>query len=218
MDFGPGCGALFEFFAGSATLCSSDLQAVDEKCFFVVGHGCFPNVNEEVVMAVKDDVVKVRRTPRISEEQYREKLGLKRLADDGREVSNPVPMEPPVGYLKQPSIFENMRAMVRAELSRKAAEEGFETEDEAENFDIPDDREPVSKHEYTEMEEEYVKDSARLYNNEVAASRKRKAAQAAMGAGSPEPTPERQGRPKGAREALDAPTGSGTASETDDTQ
>lgn len=109
----------------------------------------------------------VKRVPRISEEEYRKKLGLKRLTEDGAEKPNPIPMEPPVGYKKQPSIFENMRALVQAELARKASQEGFDTEEEDENFEIEEDREPLSRHTYTEMDEEYVRTAVDLTNKEI---------------------------------------------------
>lgn len=160
--------------------------------------------------AVKDKVVGVRRVPRISEEEYRTKLGLKSLTDDGKSVLSPVPMDPPVGYIKQPSIFENMRSMVRAELDRQAKDQGFETADEAEDFNIGEDRDPLSKHEFTEMDEEFVTSTATNYNNAIVSAKKQKAAQAAMPASSPEGGQAGQGPAEPAREALDAPRPSGT--------
>lgn len=62
------------------------------------------------------------------------------LDEHGREIPDPVPMAPPVGYTRQPSLVELVRDMVRSEHLRRAAEaddkDDFETFD---NFDIPDD-------------------------------------------------------------------------------
>lgn len=157
-------------------------------------------------MAVKSVVI--RQKPRISEEDYRKKLGLKRLNEFGQEIPDRVPMEPPVGFKKQPSIFENMREMVKAELARKAIDEGFDTEDDDNNFDIPEDRDPLSKHEYTEMDEERVTTTAAAINKKI--SDDKAAAKAAMAARSSEPPKAGQGPAEPAREALDAPKGSDT--------
>lgn len=62
------------------------------------------------------------------------------LTDDGYEIPDPVPMAPPVGYKKQPSMVENIRNMVRSEmLQREAAAAGFETFEESEDFGPEDD-------------------------------------------------------------------------------
>lgn len=62
------------------------------------------------------------------------------LDEYGREILDPVPMAPPVGYQRQPSLVELVRDMVRSEHLRQAAmatdKDDFETFD---NFDIPDD-------------------------------------------------------------------------------
>lgn len=150
------------------------------------------------------DGVTVRRAPRMSVEEYRAKLGLKRLTEFGEEMPSDVPMAPPVGYKKQPSIFENMRALVKAELARKAADEGFDTEDDNNNFDVPEERDPFSKHEFTEMDEEFVSKTAVDHNNKVAAA-KQKAAQAAMEASERAQKEASQGEAKPPREALDGP-------------
>ena len=62
------------------------------------------------------------------------------LDEHGREIPDPVPLAPPVGYRRQPSLVELVRDMVRSEGLRQAAmaedKDDFETFD---NFDIPDD-------------------------------------------------------------------------------
>lgn len=62
----------------------------------------------------------------------------------GREITDPRPMAPPVGYIKQPSIFELVRDQVQRELRLHAGDRDFETFEENEDFDIPDD--PIDPH------------------------------------------------------------------------
>lgn len=70
------------------------------------------------------------------------------LDSRGREQVDSVPMAPPVGFKPQPSMIENIRALVRSESLRHAAETaGFETFEEAEDFDVGDDIEPSSPYE-----------------------------------------------------------------------
>lgn len=72
----------------------------------------------------------------------------KRLDQYGRELPDPTPLSPPVGYQKQPSMMEQMRSMIRSEALRMAAEHaGAETFEEAEDFDVGDDFDPTSPYE-----------------------------------------------------------------------
>jgi len=57
----------------------------------------------------------------------------------GQEVPDPTVIEPPLGYVPQPDLMEQMRAMVRNELSRIAEQQEFESFEEADDFDIDDD-------------------------------------------------------------------------------
>jgi len=65
----------------------------------------------------------------------------------GRERPSPIPMAPPIGYKKQPSMIDNIRDMVRREMSQQAAAAGMETFEEADDFEIDDDYDPKSPHE-----------------------------------------------------------------------
>lgn len=58
----------------------------------------------------------------------------------GREIPDPTPMQPPIGYNRQPSLAEQMRAMILSEkLAQEAAAAGMETFEEADDFDVGDD-------------------------------------------------------------------------------
>lgn len=62
----------------------------------------------------------------------------------GMEFPNPVPLAAPFGFSEQPPIWEQIRAMVKRELSAGAEEAGYETEEEANDFDVGDDFDPFS--------------------------------------------------------------------------
>lgn len=58
----------------------------------------------------------------------------------GREIPDPTPMQPPVGYNPQPSLAQQIRQMVVSErLAMEAREAGAETFEEADDFDVGDD-------------------------------------------------------------------------------
>lgn len=60
--------------------------------------------------------------------------------DRGREIPDPVPLSPPVGYRPPPTLAEMIQRMVHhAMLAQAADANDFDTFDEAEDFDIPDD-------------------------------------------------------------------------------
>lgn len=64
----------------------------------------------------------------------------KRLNPKGQEVLDPTPVAPPVGYNRQRPLAEQIRDMVRSErLAQEVQNAGFETFEEADDFDIPDD-------------------------------------------------------------------------------
>lgn len=67
----------------------------------------------------------------------------KQILKDGREYNDPTPMAPPIGYKRQPSMVEIVRSQVRdALLAQALAEQGVETFEEADDFEIGDDYEP----------------------------------------------------------------------------
>lgn len=71
------------------------------------------------------------------------------LDDFGREIPNPTPLAPPIGYKRSPSIAEQMRAMIR-QVSEEAKMSGAETEEEANDFDVGDpfDYDPETPYEH----------------------------------------------------------------------
>lgn len=89
-----------------------------------------------------------RVKPVMSDEDYAAKMEEKGLTADGSSLDAPemgVPMAPPVGYVRQPSIAERIRDMVRSEHLRIAAEAaGQETFEEADDFEVGEDFDPHS--------------------------------------------------------------------------
>lgn len=63
------------------------------------------------------------------------------------EAVDPTPVAPPVGYKKQPTIWEQQRMLIRQELSRQAEAKGFETFEESDDFAVGDDFDPNSPYE-----------------------------------------------------------------------
>lgn len=58
------------------------------------------------------------------------------------------PLAPPIGYKRQPSIFDHVRELVAGESLRQAAmRAGAETFEEADDFEIGDDYDPSSPYE-----------------------------------------------------------------------
>lgn len=65
----------------------------------------------------------------------------------GREKPNPIPLEPPIGYVKRPTVAETMRQMIQ-QASYEAKQAGAETEEEANDFDVDEEFDPVSPWEH----------------------------------------------------------------------
>lgn len=86
----------------------------------------------------------------IAEYTGRYRLRHERINPEGREIVSSVPVAPPIGYKKTPSLAEQIRLMVRSERMRQAAlEAGAETFEEADDFDVGDDFDPSSPYEET---------------------------------------------------------------------
>lgn len=65
----------------------------------------------------------------------------------GRELLDPVPMQPPVNYTRPPSLIETVREQIRAH-HRLAADAELDSEEEADDFEMDDDaNDPRSRYE-----------------------------------------------------------------------
>lgn len=98
------------------------------------------------------------------------------LDDQGQFYPDPRPMQPPVGYKRQPNMWDIVREQVKR-ISEDAGREGFDTIEEANDFYMGDDDEPYSGY---EVEEEREVPFAVLRQREKeAAEAEKKAADAA---------------------------------------
>lgn len=62
------------------------------------------------------------------------------IGKDGKEYPDPVPIAPPLNYTPPPDLMTMIRTMVQSErLRHELLQQGFETEEEADDFDIEDD-------------------------------------------------------------------------------
>lgn len=99
-----------------------------------------------------------RVPPRLTPDEYLQKLLDKGLREDGQPELDPVPLAPPIGYKKHPSMVEIVRDMVRGEKLRlEALESGHESFEEAEDFDIDDDG-PVLRSEHENVSDPTLND------------------------------------------------------------
>lgn len=81
-----------------------------------------------------------RRPPRMTAEQYALKMLARGLDENGNYKVSPVPQEPPIGYKKQPSMIDIVHEAIRSDrLAREVEEAGFESFEEADDFDVGDE-------------------------------------------------------------------------------
>lgn len=70
--------------------------------------------------------------------------------EKGREILDPTPVAIPVAFSRPPSIAEQVQRLVRSHLNAIAAEQGKESFEEADDFDVGDDDFPRSPHELSQ--------------------------------------------------------------------
>lgn len=86
-----------------------------------------------------------------------DELATSYLMEDGKEVNNPKPLVQTVTP-KRMAINDEIRRIIRTELSRVASAQSFETFEEANDFDVDDDFEKLeNKTQYEVMENEIPK-------------------------------------------------------------
>lgn len=77
------------------------------------------------------------------EDVYRTTDKYNRFDENGHEILNPTPMQPPLGFKPIPSLVEQIRMQVRQLKHLDDMEP--ETEEEADDFEIDDDPTPQSR-------------------------------------------------------------------------
>lgn len=137
----------------------------------------------------EDAVVVNRDKPRMPLSDYVLKLMRKLQTIGGDELPSDVPVAPPVGYRREPSMVEHIRAMVRSEHLRIAAEQaGLESFEEADDFDVPDEDEPLSAYEMADDYEpvsEFRRRMERAERDLLSAKREAEAGAPVQGASGP---------------------------------
>lgn len=89
----------------------------------------------------------------VLDKQTGEVLETRPLFIGAQFVPDPVPMQPPLGYTPQPSMFDVMRQMIEQNrLSEIARAEGQETLEESEDFEINDETEEYAPSRYIDEE------------------------------------------------------------------
>lgn len=66
------------------------------------------------------------------------------LNERGHEVPDPKPMAVPIHFKRPPSLAEQIKKLVRNELSQQASNNGLESFEEGDDFAIGDDFDPLS--------------------------------------------------------------------------
>lgn len=77
----------------------------------------------------------------LTNQEFEAKMKARGMTVEGAEVPDPRPIAPPVGYVKQPSMFETVRKMLAAEFARRKDLEDMETAEDA--ADMGEDDEDV---------------------------------------------------------------------------
>lgn len=95
--------------------------------------------------------------PKISQELFNKLTKIDRAIYDaqGRELMNPIPYQPEGVRPKSLSLRDQMKRLLKTELSMQMASQEVETLEEANNFDIPDPNEIEMTSVY-EMDDEYL--------------------------------------------------------------
>lgn len=78
----------------------------------------------------------------------------------GRELPDQRPVEWPANIKRPLSLQEEIQRFVRVEMAQRAADYGFETFEEADDFNVEDEEDFVSPYEMTELQEDAAMTSA----------------------------------------------------------
>lgn len=123
----------------------------------------------------------------------------KPLNEQGQLIPDSTPIAPPIGYKKQPSMVEIIREQIR-QASEEAGRAGYDTLEEAEDFDIGDGQEPYSQYEQEDAQEVPIS-VLRERQRQALADEAEKAAEAAKPGGGGETPAEAAGEASGGPKA-----------------
>lgn len=107
--------------------------------------------------------------------EYGEKLASIRHNEAGEEVLDPTRRQPPLGHKKTVPLHLQIRQMVMQEKLRQIEMEP-ETEEEAEDFNVGEDFEPLSKYENDHIPSlRKLREKAKEINDQIKAAQRKKA-------------------------------------------
>lgn len=69
------------------------------------------------------------------------------MDDHGHEIPDPRPMTVPAGFKRPETLAEQIKRLVRNQISREAADREMETFEEADDFDVDDEFDPSTPYE-----------------------------------------------------------------------
>lgn len=119
---------------------------------------------------------------------------------DGKEVLDPRPIAPPVGFVERDSITDRLRELIAGERMRRTAElREMDSFEEADDFDVDDDPIPMRDTPYENDFDPPVRELVQEGSRSLAAKQRKAAeeAEAAKAAGSPNnPAPPPPAAPK----------------------
>lgn len=69
------------------------------------------------------------------------------LDENGHEILDDTPVAIPTKFSRPPTLAEQVRQLVKGAMSAQAAEQGYETFEEADDFMVGDDYDPTSPYE-----------------------------------------------------------------------
>lgn len=124
------------------------------------------------------------------------KLGLTFLTEDGKhEVNDPTPVEVPLGQrMDNETTAQKVRRILKIEMERQAADQGFETEEEANDLDVDDwPRDPATNYELAENEPMVPNSEQKTPESEPAGAGSQPAEPATVQPVEPETPPDKGG-------------------------
>lgn len=72
----------------------------------------------------------------------------------GWEIPDPTPVEVPLHWKRPPTLQDTIRQFIRTEMSQQAQDQGAESFEEADDFEMDEEPDPLSAYEMREMQEE----------------------------------------------------------------
>lgn len=113
--------------------------------------------------------------------------------ENGEEILDPIPMQPPLGYKRTLSLSEQIAQQVRLHNLALQDDAIDETDEEADDFEVGDDFEPLSPHENDHMPSvKKLKEQAKALNKKIREAQNKRAIEEyekKKGELSPPPTP-----------------------------